>query len=169
MNQLHRTALELRILTSIVTRVASRELEQRVQAYGQPISGLQYGILRMLSHQRYTISELSRKLMLSAATLVPSVDGLERHSLVARSHDPHDRRRTPLELTELGSALLAEVPSVDDRDGLVLSLAAMGAEKRRQLLTLVRELLDGMPISGNAAAEVAATIALLAGPDADVP
>lgn len=162
MNELHRTAVELRILLALLTRVGGRALEQRLQAYGVPISGLQYGILRLLSHQRYTISELSRKMALAPATLVPSVDGLERHCLVSRCHDPRDRRRTPLELTEPGATLLAEVPSVDDRDSLVLGLAAMGADKRLELLALVRELLDGMPESGNIAAEVSATIALLA-------
>ncbi len=164
MNELQRAALELRILCSILTRLVGRDLEQRLQAYGQPISTLQYAILRMLSHQRYTISELSRKLLLAPATLVPSVDGLERHELVARSHDPRDRRRTPLELTTRGSALLGDVPPVGDDDGLVCSLAAMGAEKHQLLLALVRELLEGMPESGGAAAEIAAMVALQAEP-----
>ena len=107
---LHALAHEVRILVSIVTKLANRDVEQRMQASGANISGLQHGMLRLLREHPYTSSELSRKMMLTPATLVPAVDALERHGLIDRGRDPNDRRRTPLLLTERALELLKRVP-----------------------------------------------------------
>ena len=155
MHELHATALETRILLSIVNKWSARCLEQRLHAAGLPISSLQYGVMRLLCRERHTISELSRKMALAPATLVPVVDALERHGYVARGRDPKDRRRTPLVLTEQGAAILSDIPPVVDDDVLVRGLAALGPEKRRQLLALLRELLGTLPDGAAMVAEVA--------------
>ncbi|MBK9714121.1 MAG: MarR family transcriptional regulator [Kouleothrix sp.] len=158
MHELHRAALEIRILIAIATKWSGRCLEQRLQAQGIAMSSLQYGIMRLLFHERHTISELSRKMTLAPATLVPAVDALERHGFVERGRDPKDRRRTPLALTEQGGAILALVPPVDDEDVLVRSLAAMGPEHSRQLLDRLRDLVAAMPDGAGAVAELAASV-----------
>ena len=155
MHELHATALETRILVSIVNKWAARCLEQRLHAAGLPLTSLQYGMMRLLCREQHTISELSRKMTLAPATLVPAVDALERHGYVARGHDPKDRRRTPLALTEQGAAILSGIPPVVDADALVRGLAAIGPEKRGQLLALLRELVGAMPDGPAMVAEVA--------------
>src|SRR4051812_2117480 len=127
MQELHTTTLEIRILLAMATKLAGRDLEQRLLAHGLPVSSLQHGIMRLLSHQSHTISELSRKMALSPATLVAAVDTLERHGLVTRGHDPSDRRRTPLQLTAQAIDILARVPAVDDDDLIVKSLQSLSA------------------------------------------
>lgn len=160
MHELHATALEIRILTAIAAKIGGRSLEQRLQAQGLPISSLQHGIMRMLSQQEHTISELSRRMSLAPATLVPAVDGLERHGFLTRGHDPSDRRRTPLTLTKRGGEVLTRVPAVHVDDTLVGGLAAIGAEKRLQLLELLRELLGAMPETRDVVAEIARSVRL---------
>ena len=49
MHELHATALETRILLSIVNKWSARCLEQRLHAAGLPISSLQYGVMRLTS------------------------------------------------------------------------------------------------------------------------
>jgi DNA-binding MarR family transcriptional regulator len=137
-------AIELRILLGMGAKLAGRDLEQRLLAHGLPITSLQHGMLRLLKRQSYTISELSRKMTLTPATLVPAVDALERHGLVARGHDPSDRRRTPLQLTQAGADILARIPPVDDTDIVVSSLLALSPEEQRSLLTLLRRLVGSM-------------------------
>ena len=149
MQEDHATALEIRILISIGTKLAARDLEQRLLAHGLAISALQHGMLRLLKQQYYTSSELSRKMSLTPATLVPAVDTLERHGLVTRGHDPSDRRRTPLLLTEAGADILARVPAVDDTDILVTSLRSFSPDERQQLLAMLRRLISAM--TGDAA------------------
>jgi DNA-binding MarR family transcriptional regulator len=137
--------LETRILTAIVAKTAMRALEQRLDLASAGLSHSQYGIMRALSCQEQTISELSHRFMLDPSTLVPAVDALERKGFAKRGRDPNDRRRVPLSLTEAGVRLVTDVPFVDDDDPLVQSLNAMSDEHRQQLLTLLRELVQHLP------------------------
>jgi DNA-binding MarR family transcriptional regulator len=140
----HAMAIQIRILLNMGAKLATRDLEQRLLAQGLPITSLQHGMLRLLKRQQYTISELSRRMTLTPATLVPAVDALERQSLVTRGHDPSDRRRTPLQLTEAGADILARVPPVDDTDTVVSSLRLLSPEDQQQLLVLLRKLIGAM-------------------------
>ncbi len=142
--ELHAAAHEIRILASILSKIATRDVEQRLQAGGVNISGMQYGLLRLLRDHPYTSSELSRKMMLTPATLVPAVDALERQGFVERGRDPHDRRRTPLVVTDAGRTLLERVPIIDNDDALVQSLIAMEVNQRQQLLAALRVLVGSL-------------------------
>ncbi len=138
-------ATEIRILVSVLTKRSRRALEDRLSFYCQGMSGLQYRILRALSLEEQTISELSRKLMRSPSTFVPAIDALEQKGFVRRGQDPHDRRRNPLSLTSHGVKLLEDVPFLDEGDPLVQALGALGDERARQLLALLHELVNHLP------------------------
>jgi DNA-binding MarR family transcriptional regulator len=143
-DELYTRANEIRILAALVTKMARRDLQGRLDSSGTGISELQYGIMRLLSYQEHTISELSCKFMLDPSTLVPAVDALERKKLARRGRDPGDRRRNPLSLTEHGAECVAHVPIMDGQDSLVKSLNAMGDEQCQRLLMLLRELVRRM-------------------------
>lgn len=139
-DEFHRRALEIRILINILAKMTKQELEKRLEAYSVDVGALPFSAMRLLSYQDSTISELSRKMMLKPATLVPVIDALERRGLVKRGQDPRDRRRTPVSLTEQGAEMLARVPAVDTNDAVLISLRKMGIDKGDQLLALLREL-----------------------------
>ena len=139
-NEFYAGIQEIRILSTVLAKLLRQDLEQHLQTCGVSMGALQYGVLRLLAHQKHTISELSRTMMIEAATLVPVVDALERDGLVERGRDPQDRRRTPLLLTARGSELLKSVPTVGVHSALVKSLESMGAHKNEELLALLREL-----------------------------
>lgn len=155
MDELHAMALEARVLLAIATKWSGRCLEQRLHQSGVPISSMQYGMLRLLRGHRHTISDLSRRMSLAPATLVPAVDALERHGLVERGSDPNDRRRAPLLLTAGGADILARIPAVDDTDVLAVSLAALGDADRHKLLELLRALVGAMPDGAAVVADIA--------------
>jgi len=133
------------MLMAIAAKTAMRALEQRLNLAGDGLSHLQFGILRALSCQEQTISELSDRFILDPSTLVPAVDALERKGFLRRGRDPNDRRRVPLSLTQLGAEFIASVPSVDRDDPVVQSLHRMGDESSQQLLKLLRELVKHLP------------------------
>jgi len=144
-DELYAIALEIRILAANMAKMARRAMEQRPELAEAGISGLQFGVLHVLSYQEHTLTELSRKFTLDPSTMVPAVDALERKGLVRRGRDPNDRRRAPLSLTEQGSQLASLASVVDDSDPLLQGLRAMGEEQAHQLLTLLRALLAHMP------------------------
>jgi DNA-binding MarR family transcriptional regulator len=139
-DELHTLAHEIRILMGMVMKLVRQDLDKRLQSRKAGIGALQLGVLRLLAHESQTISEMSRKMMLEPATLVPVIDALERKGLAQRGRDLNDRRRTPVSPTEKGAALVESVPAVESEDTFVKSLGEMGDDKCRQLLALLREL-----------------------------
>ena len=135
---------EIRILSAVLSKLLRQDFEQHLEMCGAPIGALQYGVLILLSYQRQTISELSKKLMIESATLVPVIDSLERNGILERGSDPNDRRRTPLSLTNRGNELVRAVPALSGPSGLAKSLERMGTEKNRRLRSLLRELATQM-------------------------
>ncbi len=150
--------IEIRILMSMVTHVAIRHLEDRLRTMNIGISGLQVGVLRTLSHNNFTLSELSKKFMLDPSTLVPVVDALERKGYVMRGKDVNDRRRIPLSVTEEGLAILNNIPFSPENDMLHHSLESMGEEKTHVFLNLLRELVRSLPNGDEMLQEVSTRI-----------
>lgn len=149
---------EIRILNAIITKQVHQALEQRLSKHNVGISALQYQLLRMLSHEQYTLSDLSRRLSLDPSTLVPVVDALENKGLVKRERDPQDRRRVPLSLTEEGGKLLNCAPFDHDEDLVHQALLKMGEDKMQELLGLLRELMHHMPEGDNILQTVASIV-----------
>lgn len=137
-------AEEIRILSIVVSKAARRDLEQRLAEAGVGIGALPFAVLRVLKHQAMTMSEISRAMHMAPASLVSAIDALEGAGLVIRGKDPLDRRRTPLSLTEQGSALLKRIPVTTHQDELVRSLAALGDEQAQHLLSFLRYLVHHM-------------------------
>jgi len=157
------TASEIRILTMLINKMAKYDLERRLTAAGTDLSELQFGVMHLLYHKRRTIKELSTKVMLSPATLVPVIDTLERLGLATRGQDPNDRRRTPLALTEKGKQVIAALPYIDRGDALFQSVERLGDDKSHQLLLLLRELVTAMSNDESVVANVTAEIRSLIG------
>jgi len=135
-------AERVRTLIFMVSKSVMRDLDRRLDASGVGISGPQYGVMRLLSQESATITELSSRMMLSPATLVPVVDTLERKGFLQRGVDPKDRRRVPLLLTDAGAEVVARFAVVAGLDPLTQGLNDLGHEKAQQLQTLLLELVN---------------------------
>ncbi len=151
MNQeeLKRTAMEIHMLGAVAAKKTLLAMESQGPLAEAGISMLQFRVLRALRHHARTISELSPIMMVDPSTLVSVVDALERKGLAARGRDPHDRRRVPISATEHGARIAACHPSkspfADKDNPLLNSIDAMGPERARQLLTLLREMMSHLP------------------------
>lgn len=137
-------ATEIRILISIIAKLNLRAMEQRLNETLPGMSVLQYGLLRRLSDEPCTLSELSNRMLLTPSTLVPAVDKLEREGYLVRGKDPNDRRRTPLIVTEAGRRVLQTIPPIHDDDAFVRSVEALGPVQAERLRALLHALLLGV-------------------------
>jgi DNA-binding MarR family transcriptional regulator len=135
-------AQRVRMLIFMVSKSVMRDLDRRLDASGAGISGPQYGVMRLLSQENATITELSSRMMLAPATLVPVVDTLERKGFVQRGVDPKDRRRVPLLLTDAGAEVVTRVAVVNGPDSLAQGLNGLGHVKAQQLQALLLELVN---------------------------
>ena len=91
------------------------------------------------------MAEIRRLMGVAPSTLVYVVDGLEEKKLVRRSKDPGDRRREPLLLEKKAADLFARIPKMDASSVLVKSLENMKESRRRELVLLLNEFVEGLP------------------------
>lgn len=138
-------AVEIHNMAALLLKFFNDGVSQRMQAAGQQLSALQFGVLQMLQFEALTVSMISQRMGMDPSSIVRLIDSLERKGLVARGVDPADRRRNPIQLTEAGRALLAAVPPIAPDDPAVQALQALGEERTLQLRDLLIKLLLRIP------------------------
>ncbi|MEN9327908.1 MAG: hypothetical protein RI947_716 [Candidatus Parcubacteria bacterium] len=147
-------ALETRILLLVLNKHIKKEFERNLHKTGANISGLQYGVLRLLKHKSQTLSTLSHKMMVEAATLVPVIDALEHKGYLKRVPDRMDRRRNMLSLTDTGKEFLIHMPLMPQDDIFTSSLKTIDMGRQKELLHLLRTLLNKMTGSTSVTDEI---------------
>src|SRR5579864_6730358 len=111
-------------------------------AHQQGFSTTQFMVLGLVERTRegepYTISSIAGKLGLDPATVVRTVDSLEKRGLVERRRDKHDRRQVFIIFSEAGhNALMEAHQQFITRIRAVF--LAMSAEGRASLLNGLEE------------------------------
>ena len=120
----------------------AREVEQTLAAHG--LNSATFDVLATLrrSGPPYALSpgDLLATTMVSSGTMTNRLDQLEKAGLVARTHNPEDRRSVIIGLTEKGRAVVDEAVTshVANQHRLVESLSS---EERKQLDGLLRTFL----------------------------
>lgn len=141
----HKASLELRFIASMMLKITKQSMEQYLNAHDVGLSWMQFHTLRILLHERCTLSELSRFMLVEPPTLVPIVDALVKKGYVERGQDAQDRRRVPLLITPSGKALIESLAVMRFEDPLYLAMNKLGSAHNTQLLALLRELLAELP------------------------
>jgi DNA-binding MarR family transcriptional regulator len=131
-------------ICSVITKAARADLESRLKQHDSGFSAIEHGVLRHLSRGVTSMAEICRLMGVAPSTLVYVVDGLTKRKLVKRGVDPKDRRKEPLLLEKKGAELFAKTPKMDSASLLVRSLDHMPAPRRRELVTLLNELIKGL-------------------------
>lgn len=147
---------QVRVLAKVMSQISIRNQEKNLQSHGIRLTELQHSTLRLLERRSSTSSEISRRLHIDPATIVPVIDALERNGYVLRGKDPQDRRRNPLSLTPAGRDLLAHLPLLFDEDVVISALQQLGEEKSHTLLALLREMVTQMSGDDVISGEIAA-------------
>jgi DNA-binding MarR family transcriptional regulator len=135
------------------TRLARRlRMERQPPPSAEPeLSNLALSVLAHL-HRRgpATPGALAAAERLQPQSLTRTLNGLERHDLVARQPDGRDGRRSLLALTETGvQALVSDMRRRDD--WLAAAMARELTRAERELLRLAGDLMEGLAESGESA------------------
>jgi DNA-binding MarR family transcriptional regulator len=144
-NQAEHAALDektsdiLRSLRRIIRRtdISSREQEQ---LYGVTAPQL-LCLIAVVEAGTTTQVELSERLHLGGSTINGVVDRLEHKGLIARSRDPHDRRRLLTYATDAGKELVRTAPP-PLHQRLVNGLKNMNEEERNTIAESLHVLVE---------------------------
>lgn len=131
-------ALSLWVKLSRAAGTFGRLTGSDIETYG--LTGPQFSALEALGHLgAMTIGELSRKMLSTGGNLTVVVDNLERDGLVARAHDPKDRRVIMVDLTSKGKKLFYEI--FPKHAQFVAAIAAvLTKEEQKELSRLLKKL-----------------------------
>lgn len=130
-----------------IRRVAahlSRGMEKTFAAHG--LNGASFDVLATLrrSGPPYALSpgDLLETMMITSGTMTNRIDQLEKAGLVARAHNPEDRRSVIISLTDKGFATIdaAVTAHVATQQRLV---AALSAEERAMLNAVLGKYMAG--------------------------
>lgn len=137
-------ATEIKFLNMLFFKYLHKELNRLLKKSGVNVGGIGFGVMNIVRHNKATISEISKTMMLAPATLVPVVDDLEKKGLLARGKDPNDRRRNPLFLTEKGRQIIGKISTMGKNDGLAKSLRMIKEEEREGFVITFQKLMNAM-------------------------
>jgi DNA-binding MarR family transcriptional regulator len=101
-------AQEVLSIVPHVMRTVSAELRRS----GYAIMPGHYHVMTMLARERYSLSEIAERQLVSLPTTSRSISTLVERGWVVRVRDPGDRRIIRLALTDEGQAVLAAIHKV---------------------------------------------------------
>lgn len=130
-----------------IRRVAahlSRGMEKTFAAHG--LNGASFDVLATLrrSGPPYALSpgELLETMMITSGTMTNRIDQLEKAGLVARAHNPEDRRSVIISLTDKGFATIDATVTAHVATQARL-VAALSAEERAMLNAVLGKYMAG--------------------------
>jgi DNA-binding MarR family transcriptional regulator len=127
---------------STIIKINKQQMEKQLREYGEEITAHQYAILVRLSKKSLTVKELGEIFSIEPPTLIPIIDSLERRNLLVRVQDMEDRRRKKLQVTPKGIELIKHIRSNVEKDILAKAFLALGEEKSRTFIRLLKEVAD---------------------------
>lgn len=129
-------------LVNYAARAFSRELSPRLAAHGARMG--QWAVLMFLwAQDGQTQRELSRKVAIEDATMVRTLDRMERDGLVRRERNPRDRRQIKIFLTEKGWAL-RDTLVPEAIEGNRSASRRLSEDDQRQLLDLLGRVIGAL-------------------------
>lgn len=123
-------------------RILGEQVAGKLQEFG--LHWWQYDVLSALRRQGppflMAATELAEAGMLTSGAMTNRIDRLEQKGLVRRLHDPEDRRRVLVQLTDTGLECVEQATEARF-DTASAALACLGPRQRQQLAGLLRRLL----------------------------
>ncbi|WP_131737450.1 MarR family winged helix-turn-helix transcriptional regulator [Actinomadura roseirufa] len=128
------------LLLSIVAHVSKQTQQQALERLGLGVR--EHVVLAAISEGAPTQLAIARKAGLDKSTLIPVLDHLERHELIEKHPDPHDRRARIVTVTAAGHRALATsartVGQIEDD-----LLSDLTPPEQEQLRTLLQRIVEG--------------------------
>ncbi len=129
-------------LVNYAARAFARELSRRLGEHGVRVG--QWAVLMFLwAEDGVSQGELSRRVAIEGATMVRTLDRMERDGLVRRERNPRDRRQIQVFLTERGwslrNTLIPEAIA-----GNQFATRGLSEKEHEQLRNLLRRVIEAM-------------------------
>lgn len=130
--------LKLYIVMSRAMKAINEQTTKFFQANG--VNPTEFAVLELLFHKgAQPLQQIGSKILLASGSITYVVDKLEQRGYLRRVHCPTDRRVTYAEITEAGTAFMAELfPRHEEQ--LESLMAALDCDEKAAAITLMKKL-----------------------------
>lgn len=131
-------SLKLFIVLSRAHKAITETTNQFFQQNG--VNPTEFAVLELLYHKgRQPLQKIGSKILLASGSITYVVDKLEQRGFLARISSPSDRRVTYAEITDAGTAFMAELFPQHEAQLFEL-LSALSAEEKDEAIVLLKKL-----------------------------
>lgn len=131
-------SLKLFIVLSRAHKAITETTNQFFQQNG--VNPTEFAVLELLYHKgRQPLQKIGDKILLASGSITYVVDKLEKRGFLARISCPSDRRVTYAEITEAGTAFMAELFPQHEAHLLEL-LSALSSEEKDEAIGLLKKI-----------------------------
>lgn len=131
-------SLKLFIVLSRAHKAISEQTNQFFQENG--VNPTEFAVLELLYHKgRQPLQKIGGKILLASGSITYVIDKLEKRGFITRVNCPSDRRITYAEITDEGTAFMAEIFPAHEQKLHELT-AALTAEEKQQAIELMKKL-----------------------------
>ena len=131
-------SLKLFVVLSRAHKAITETTNQFFQQNG--VNPTEFAVLELLYHKgRQPLQKIGSKILLASGSITYVVDKLEQRGLLTRVSCPSDRRVTYAEITDAGTAFMAELfPQHEEH--LFELLSALSSEEKDEVIMLLKKL-----------------------------
>jgi MarR family transcriptional regulator, 2-MHQ and catechol-resistance regulon repressor len=131
-------SLKLFIVLSRAHKAITETTNQFFQQNG--VNPTEFAVLELLYHKgRQPLQKIGSKILLASGSITYVVDKLEQRGFLARVSCPSDRRVTYAEITDTGTAFMAELFPQHEAHLFEL-LSALSSEEKDEVIALLKKL-----------------------------
>ncbi len=136
------------VLTSLRRVIRAIEMHSKRLSKTASVTGPQLRLMQLIAKQaQTTISELSKQMSLSQATVTTIMDRLEKRGLVARIRSLQDKRKVHPQLTDQGRELLTKSPTAL-QDSFVRRFNELKDWEQAMLIASIQRVAEMMDATG---------------------
>lgn len=131
-------ALKLYIVLSRATKAINEVTNQFFQEH--KLNPTEFAVLELLFHKgRQPLQKIGNKILLASGSITYVVDKLEKRGYITRTLCPNDRRITYAEISESGSAFMAELFPRHEQELFELT-NGLSPDEKDQAIELLKKL-----------------------------
>lgn len=132
------------VLTSLRRVIRAIDLHSKYLVKTTSVTGPQLRLLQLMEEEGHlTISDLTKKMSLSQATVTTIMDRLENRGLIERIRSANDKRKVHPRLTEAAKAILATNPK-PMQDSFVRKFDALKSWEQSMIIASIQRVAEMM-------------------------
>ena len=137
-------AIQIKALCTAFVKLVNHDIELNLRKAKIEINIGALIPLMIIQHTPITVQELSKRILVAPATLIPIIDDLEKKGLIRRQTQPLDRRKKLLCVTTKGLTLIMRILAINTNSKFSRIIDKLDETKATKLVQTLEEIVTAL-------------------------